>query len=120
MGVETAVGYLLAGGIVYLLYRAFAPKTAAALPAPAQAPAGTGGMEEPKKDLWEAPPAAEQPQMPPDEPKEMLEQEAKEAEVVNPFPPPKKHRRHPEMDGSFPEGSDDDLLSGNDDNPDIL
>jgi hypothetical protein len=49
----------------------------------------------------------------------MIEKETKEAEVVNPFPPPKKHRRHPEMDGSFPAGSeDDDLL--NDDNPDIL
>jgi hypothetical protein len=118
-GIETAVGYLLAGGIVYLLYRAFAPKTAAALPAPSSTSPGTGGLEEPKKDLWEAPPAPEQPQMPDDEPKEMIEKETKEAEVVNPFPPPKKHRRHPEMDGSFPAGSeDDDLL--NDDNPDIL
>lgn len=120
-GVETAIGYLLAGGIVYLLYRAFAPKVPAqtSQAAPGGAVSGPVDSEDmrPKQDLWEAPPATSTPppEMPPEE---APEGEEKEAEVVNPFPPPKKHRRHPEMDGSFPAGNEDDLLG--DDNPDIL
>jgi hypothetical protein len=118
-GLEATFGWILAGGIVYLLYRAFAPKTAVALPAPS----GTGETEQypevPPRDLWTAPPPVPQPEMPPEEKKEIREtDEAKEPEIVNPFPPPRKHRRHPEMDGSFPEGSEDDIL--NDGDPDTL